>query len=83
MQHWGLFYSGILQIQRKHLHHLILERTLRTIQKQILTGCPIQALIVAGAPIVAEKMGAVGLLSGSDIERAWLHFNHLSTVERV
>jgi hypothetical protein len=81
LQHWGLFNSGILQVQSKHLHHSILKRTLRTIQKQVFMGRLIQALVVAGAPMVSEKMGIVGLLSGPDIEGTWFHFNHLPVVE--
>jgi hypothetical protein len=42
----------------------------------------IQALIIARAPIISEKMRTVGLFSGSDIKGAWFHFNHLSVVER-
>jgi hypothetical protein len=81
VQYWGLFNAGILQVQSKHLHRSIFERTLRTIQKQVFMGRLIQALVVAGASMVSEKMGIVGLLSGPDIEGAWFHFNHLPVVE--
>jgi hypothetical protein len=51
-----------------------------TIQKEIFKGCPIQALIIACAPVVAEKLGVAGFFSGSDIKRAWLHIEHLPVV---
>jgi hypothetical protein len=43
----------------------------------------VQALIIAGASRVSEKMSFTGFFPGSDIEGAWFHFNDLSVVERL